>query len=698
MFRPQKRRRRRVVLAGMVIVSFVVATWFLAMWCLELRRPPEIREFSSVQTEWQQAGVDLSGAAKQRLAGRSLEISRKYPGTVSGLSALLLAASYAPETSAGREARQQFARRLETEDVGILAEALRWGVVRWEAMEGFAPAILARAKQSPDHPRTGRLLAAVCTATHPRDGHEPPPIYIEAADLIADRSADSPDIYHFCEGLGGSPNPVPPWGGRFERHLRAILRVNRDRAVRCEAQFALAAVVQAAPDDRQAEAESLFEQFCAEFDGKQWYRFQGIEQMLNTLAQDQLKELRFRAIGKPAPEITGIDLDGRPLSLSDYRGRAVLLNFWGTWCFPCMKLIPHERELVARFQGQPFEIVGVNCDSDVGKARDAVARTGMTWRSFRNRAGDARAITSDWKVLGFPTVYLLDHHGIIRKRWIGGPLPEELGHVTGVLVDAARRNLPADEMKAVIASLALPAVPKAVAHTASAADEPRAGTGFLDKVYHGGGGSDAKYVLFVPRTYDGTKPFPAIVFLHGAGSRGSDGRLPVRNGYGLAKAIRDKNEAFPFIVIFPQAREEENWTAESAGGQRALAILKHVQSEYRLDPNRIALTGLSMGGAGTWSLAAADPHRWSAIVPICHGGKTSVAARLKDLPCWCFHGDADQVIAVERSREMVRAIQDAGGRPLYQELTGVDHDGCADRVYAMPELYEWLLLQDRTKR
>ena len=73
------------------------------------------------------------------------------------------------------------------------------------------------------------------------------------------------------------------------------------------------------------------------------------------------------------------------------------------------------------------------------------------------------------------------------------------------------------------------------------------------------------------------------------------------------------------------------------------------------------------------------------------------AAKLKDVPCWCFHGDAEEVIPARYSREMVRAIQDAGGRPLYTEFSGVDHDMCADRAYAMPELYEWLLLQRRAK-
>ena len=84
---------------------------------------------------------------------------------------------------------------------------------------------------------------------------------------------------------------------------------------------------------------------------------------------------------------------------------------------------------------------------------------------------------------------------------------------------------------------------------------------------------------------------------------------------GLAKAIRKKNEDFPFIVIFPQAREGEDWTAESAGGKRAIAILTEVQKDYRIDTDRVSLTGLSMGGQGTWSLATADPKRWAAMVP-----------------------------------------------------------------------------------
>ncbi len=203
-------------------------------------------------------------------------------------------------------------------------------------------------------------------------------------------------------------------------------------------------------------------------------------------------------------------------------------------------------------------------------------------------------------------------------------------------------------------------------------------------------------MVFVPRDYTGDKTVPAILFLHGAGRRGTDGRSQTASG--LAKAIREKNENFPFLAIFPQAREDENWRPGSAGGKLALAILEQVQSEYRIDPDRITLTGVSMGGQGTWSLAAAEPDRWSAIVPICHGWRPDQASRLKAVPCWCFHGDADEMIPPSQSREMVRAIQEAGGKPLYQEFPGVDHNHSADHAYAIPELFEWLLLQNRARR
>ena len=359
-----------------------------------------------------------------------------------------------------------------------------------------------------------------------------------------------------------------------------------------------------------------------------------------------------------------------------------------------MKLIPHEKELAAHFKDQPFDIVGVNCDSETEKARDAVTRNGISWRSFRNRSQSTQTISGDWKIVGYPTLYLVDHHGTIRRRWIGSPSPDELLRVTEALVGAARDKLAPEGTAAVAAAIAPRSVNSPSAAIAGTAGAARPGTGFLEKTYRGENGSEAKYGLFVPHSYDGHTPIPAILFLHGAGSRGSDGRSHMGNN--LAKAIRGRNEDIPFLVIFPQACAGENWTVENSGGKRALAILKEVQSDYRVDPKRICLTGLSMGGEGTWSLAAADSGRWCAIVPICHGWKPSMSARLKDVPIWCFHGDADEMIPASQSREMISAIQAAGGKPLYQEVAGAGHNDCADRVYAMPELYEWIL-QSRAK-
>ncbi len=211
-------------------------------------------------------------------------------------------------------------------------------------------------------------------------------------------------------------------------------------------------------------------------------------------------------------------------------------------------------------------------------------------------------------------------------------------------------------------------------------------TGFLDKAHKGDG---AKYVAFVPHGYDGTKEYPVILFLHGSGQVGTDGKAQVAGM--LAKAIREREKTFAFVAVFPQSRHG-SWEAGTKDGRQAVAILDEVMKEYKVDPKRVYLTGPSMGGEGTWSLAAAHPKRWAAIVPLCGGSDPKSAAKFQHVPCWCFHGYADRMIPPERSREMIRALKKAGGRPLYQEYPGVGHN-CWDRVYANPDLYEWLLEQ-----
>jgi predicted peptidase len=213
--------------------------------------------------------------------------------------------------------------------------------------------------------------------------------------------------------------------------------------------------------------------------------------------------------------------------------------------------------------------------------------------------------------------------------------------------------------------------------------------GFVDRVFKDADGKEFKYEVFVPDDYNGAKAYPLILFLHGAGETGTDGWA--QSSVGLGKAIGKQQKTFGFIAVFPQARKR-TWQADSEEGKRAMAILEQVEKEYKVDPKRIYLTGLSMGGYGTWSFAVKYPDKWAAIVPICGGGDAKEAAKIKHIPCWCFHGDADKAVKVSQSRDMIQALKDAGGTPQYTEYPGVGHNSW-DKAYGTPELYDWLLKQ-----
>ncbi len=225
-------------------------------------------------------------------------------------------------------------------------------------------------------------------------------------------------------------------------------------------------------------------------------------------------------------------------------------------------------------------------------------------------------------------------------------------------------------------------------------------TGFLPRVHKGPDG-DSKYVLFVPHGYTGAKEYPLILFLHGAGERGDDGETPVKQGIGNAIKFKGGEQKFPFFVIFPQARVKGSWKAGMPDADRALAILAEVQKAYKIDNKRLYLTGLSMGGSGTWSLAAAEGGfsnpPWpdglenpSSAAPICGGSNPATATMIKDIPCWCFCGDKDGAKLVESNRTMIKALQAVGGTPRYSEFPFVGHNSW-DPAYATPELYSWFL-------
>jgi predicted peptidase len=213
--------------------------------------------------------------------------------------------------------------------------------------------------------------------------------------------------------------------------------------------------------------------------------------------------------------------------------------------------------------------------------------------------------------------------------------------------------------------------------------------GFLNRTYKDADGTEAKYVVFVPHEYKGDKPYPLILFLHGRGETGSDGVKQTM--VGLGPAVEKQGQTFGFIAVFPQA-QKPTWSAHSEEGKRALKILDEVMKRYKVDAQGVYLTGLSMGGYGTWSMAIAHPERWAAIVPVCGGGDSAQAAKIKHIPCWCFHGGADKTVPAAGSRKWMDALKAAGGMPKYTEYPDVGHNSW-DKAYGTAELYDWLLMQ-----
>lgn len=196
------------------------------------------------------------------------------------------------------------------------------------------------------------------------------------------------------------------------------------------------------------------------------------------------------------------------------------------------------------------------------------------------------------------------------------------------------------------------------------------------------------HLTFLPRGYSatGAREWPLMLFLHGAGERGSDLRKLRR--YGPPRLV-ESDPDFPFILIAPQCPTGSYWRSGAL-----LALLDDAASRYRVDPRHVVVTGVSMGGYGTWELAMAAPERFAAISPICGGGDARLARRLVHLPIWAFHGEEDDIVPLSETLEMIDAIRAAGGKPRVTIYPRVGHDSWM-AAYATAELYDWLLAQRR---
>jgi predicted peptidase len=162
------------------------------------------------------------------------------------------------------------------------------------------------------------------------------------------------------------------------------------------------------------------------------------------------------------------------------------------------------------------------------------------------------------------------------------------------------------------------------------------------------------YLLFLPAAYTGhAQRWPVLLFLHGAGERGYDLQRVKRHG--VAHIVEEQPD-FPFVVVSPQCPPREAWAPAPL-----LALLDAIAPHYDVDPERCSVTGLSMGGFGTWAVALAAPARFAAMAPICGGGDPARVSALRHLPVWAFHGARDPIVPLQRSVEMVEALRQCGG-------------------------------------
>jgi predicted peptidase len=235
--------------------------------------------------------------------------------------------------------------------------------------------------------------------------------------------------------------------------------------------------------------------------------------------------------------------------------------------------------------------------------------------------------------------------------------------------------------------------------------EPAAARGFVE-LSDGG----ERFWVYLPADWSSDRTWPVVLFLHGGSERGADNRAQTQ--VGLGPVVARSNGAFPAIVVFPQCPSGAFW-AQPNQEARALKILDLVVERYRGDRDRLYMTGPSLGGFGTWIIAARNPGKFAALVPICGGVMPprgvpipkdapsfaratdpfgAVAERIGQTPVWTFQGADDWVLGATQSRRLVAAMQARGGRVRYTEYPGVGHNSW-DRAYAEPELWPWLLSQ-----
>jgi predicted peptidase len=199
-----------------------------------------------------------------------------------------------------------------------------------------------------------------------------------------------------------------------------------------------------------------------------------------------------------------------------------------------------------------------------------------------------------------------------------------------------------------------------------------------------------EYLLYLPKGYGkgssaAKKKWPLMLFLHGSGERGND--LEMVKLHGPPKLI-EAGQEFPFIVVSPQCPADAWWTNDMIS-----TLLDDLEQNLQVDTSRVYLTGLSMGGFGTWAMAGESPNRFAAIAPICGGGLELWMRNITHLPIWAFHGAKDELVPLEESTKLVNELKRLGSKKVkFTVYKNAGHDSWT-RAYANPNLYEWMLEQ-----
>jgi predicted peptidase len=240
--------------------------------------------------------------------------------------------------------------------------------------------------------------------------------------------------------------------------------------------------------------------------------------------------------------------------------------------------------------------------------------------------------------------------------------------------------------------------------TATAPSDAEEKTGvFLKKIYESENGGSIPYQFYIPQNSSKDQLYPLVLFLHGAGELGNDNRSQmVGFPHNFADARNQKD--YPAFFLAPQCPVGDAWASfpgypDSTTSPQpthptrlTIELIEKVLSEYNIDPQRIYVIGLSLGGEGTFDIVSRRPDLFAAAVPICGIADIARASDVKDVSFWIFHGEKDDINSVTYSRMMVQALEDIGVSPKYTEYAGSGHS-IWNRVYLEPELLPWMFSQ-----